>query len=332
MKIFVAGASGAVGARLVPALVAGGHEVVGMTRTPRRAAQLRAAGAEPAVADGLDRAAVMRVVMRAGPEVVVHEMTGLAGVTSYRRFDAEFATTNRLRTEGTDHLLDAARAAGARRVVAQSYGNWNYARTGTGPKTEDDPFDPSPPANQVRSLRAIRHLEDAVAGAGLEGIVLRHANQYGPGTGVALDGDVVALVRRRRLPVVGGGAGVWSFVHVDDIAAATIAAIERGRPGVYNIADDDPAPVSDWLPELARAVGAPPPRHVPAWLGRLAAGEVGVSMMTRIQGASNAKAVRELGWRPRYASWREGFHTGLGGGAAPAPDTGPGAASRRGVT
>jgi nucleoside-diphosphate-sugar epimerase len=326
MKVFVAGASGALGRRLVPLLVECGFEVVAMTRSPDKQGSLRALGAEPVVAEGLDRGAVMTAVMRSEPEVVIHEMTGLTGVSSYRNFDREFALTNRLRTEGTDHLLAAARAAGARRFIAQSYGNWNYERTGAAAKTEDDPFDPDPPAHQRRSLAAIVALERAVLGAeAIEGIALRYASLYGPGTGIAHDGEIAALVRRRRLPIVGDGAGVWSFVHVDDAATATIAAIDRGAPGAYNVADDEPAAVADWLPELARALGAKPPRRVPVWLGRLASGEVGVSMMTRIRAASNAKARRELGWRPRYATYRQGFREGLG---SPAPDR-PAKAVRR---
>jgi nucleoside-diphosphate-sugar epimerase len=319
MKVFVAGATGVVGQRLVPSLVAGGHEVVGMTRSRSKTDALRALGAEPVVADGLDREAVIEAVTRAKPEAVIHQMTGLTGAKSFKNFDKEFALTNRLRTEGLDHLIEAAQAAGARRVIAQSYGNWNYERTGTTPKSETDPLDPDPPANQRQSLEAIRRLERAVGEAeGLEGIALRFGNFYGPGTGFALDGgDLVELVRKRRLPIVGDGAGVWSFIHVDDIATATIAALDRGKPGIYNVVDDEPAPVSQWLPDLAQAVGAKPPRHVPVWLGRLATGDVGVSMMTRIKGASNAKAKRELNWAPAYKSWRQGFRVGLGDGPAP---------------
>jgi nucleoside-diphosphate-sugar epimerase len=320
MRVFVAGASGAVGRRLVPLLVASGYDVAAMTRSPQKVDSLRAAGAEPVVADGLDAGEVMRAIMRSQPEVVIHQMTGLTGVGSYKKFDEEFSVTNRLRTEGTDNLLNAARAAGVRRFIAQSYGNWNYARTGTGLKSEDDRFDPDPPPNQRKSLEAIRHLEDAVLGAqGMEGIVLRYANFYGPGTGFALDGDLAELVRQRKFPIVGNGGGVWSFIHIDDAAAATSAAVEHGAPGVYNIVDDEPAPVAVWLPELARALGAKPPRRVPVWLGRLAAGDVGVSMMTQIRGTSNAKAKRELGWQPRYHSWRDGFRNGLGDVAPPKP-------------
>lgn len=317
MKVFVAGATGAVGKRLVPLLIAAGYDVAAMTRSARKADSLRAAGADPVVADGLDRASVMKALTRAQPEVVIHQMTGLAGAKSFRKFDDEFAVTNRLRTEGTDHLLEAARAAGVRRLIAQSFGNWNYERSGSGLKTEQDPFDPNPPANQRRSLEAIRYLEDKVAAAG--GIALRYANLYGPGTGFALDGDLATLVRRRRLPIIGDGAGVWAFIHIDDAATATLAAIEHGAPGAYNIVDDEPAEVAVWLPELARALGAKPPRRVPTWVGRLAAGDVGVSLMTQIRGTSNAKAKRELGWHPHYRSWRDGFRTGLGDVPLPPP-------------
>jgi 2-alkyl-3-oxoalkanoate reductase len=312
MRIFIAGATGAVGRRIVPLLVARGHDVVAMTRSAAKSDQLSALGATPALADGLDREAVISAVREAKPEVVVHQMTALASAKSFKKFDHEFALTNRLRTEGLDHLIEGAQAAGARRLVAQSYGNWNYERTGAAVKTESDPLDPNPPANQRRSIEAIRYLENAVASAdGLEGIALRFGNFYGPGTGFALDGDLVEMVRKRRLPIVGDGAGVWSFIHVDDVATATLASIDRGAPGVYNIADDEPAPVSEWLPALADAVGAKSPRRVPVWLGRLATGEVGVSMMTQIRGASNAKARRELDWAPAYASWRQGFRVGL---------------------
>jgi nucleoside-diphosphate-sugar epimerase len=310
MKVFVAGASGAMGKRLVPLLVEGGFEVTAMTRSPEKERLLSELGARPVVADGLDRTAVMQAVMESGPDVVIHQMTGLAGLTSLRNFDNEFAQTNRLRTEGTDHLLEAARAAGARRFIAQSFGNWNYERTGAGPKTEQDPLDPDPPARQRQSLAAIRYLEEAVVGA--EGIALRYGGFYGPGTGLAEDGEIAGMLRKRRFPIVGDGSGIWSFIHMDDAATATMAAIDHGPPGVYNVSDDEPVAVADWLPELARVLGAKPPRHVPVWLGRLAIGEVGVSMMTSIRGASNAKAKRELGWRPRYPSYREGFRDGLG--------------------
>jgi nucleoside-diphosphate-sugar epimerase len=309
MKIFVAGATGAVGSRLVPVLVDAGHAVVGMTRSPEKADALRAAGAEPVVADGLDREQVLEAVRLAEPEVVVHELTALTSKFDMRRFDRTFAMTNRLRTEGTDHLLEAARAAGTGRFVAQSFAGWPYARTGGQVKSEDDPLDPEPPKSMSATLDAIRRLESAVLGAnGIEGIVLRYGGFYASDTGVA---TMLDDIRRRRFPIVGKGSGVWSFVHMDDAATATLAAIERGAPGVYNVVDDEPAPVSEWLPYLAEVIGAKPPRRVPAFVGRLAAGEAGLSLMTRIRGASNAKAKRELGWAPRYPSWREGFRNGL---------------------
>jgi nucleoside-diphosphate-sugar epimerase len=313
MRIFVAGATGALGRRLVPLLVERGHQVTGMTRTAAKAAGLRAAGAEPVVADALDREAVLAAVAAARPEVVVHELTALAEMTDFRKLDQGFALTNRLRAEGTDHLLAAARAAGARRFVAQSFAGWPFARIGGPVKTEDDPLDPDPPAQLRRTLDAIRHLESAVLGAeGLEGVVLRYGGFYGPGTSAGEGGFMLEDLRRRRFPLVGAGTGVWSFVHIDDAATATMAAVERGAPGIYQIVDDDPAPVSEWLPALAAAVGARPPRRVPAWVARLAGGAHGVVLMTEVRGASNAKARRELGWRPAWPSWRQGFREGLG--------------------
>ena len=299
MRVFVAGATGAIGRRLVPVLVHRGHEVAAMTRSPEKAAAVRALGAEPIVADALDRARTVDAVVRAAPEVVVHQLTALATMRSLRKFDQEFAVTNRLRTEGTDNLLEGARRAGARRFVAQSYGGWTYAPGGAALKSEEDPLDPNPPRSQRRSLEAIIHLEQAVTGTrAIEGVALRYGYFYGPGTSLAPDSEMLDLIRRRRLPIIGDGAGIWSFIHVDDAAAATAAAIESGAPGIYNIADDHPMPVSEWLPGLARVLGAPPPRRVPLWVGRLAVGEAGVSMMTRARGMTNAKAKRELGWKP----------------------------------
>jgi nucleoside-diphosphate-sugar epimerase len=311
VRVFVAGATGAIGRQLVPQLLAAGHEVVATTRTPEKAGHLRALGAEPVVLDGLDRSAVGEAVARAEPEVVVHQMTALARTPALRRFDRGFARTNELRTKGTDHLLAAAAAAGVRRFVAQSYTGWPNVRTGGPVKTEADPLDPRPPAQQAWTLEAIRYLETAVVEAPLEGIVLRYGSFYGRGASEQL----LELVRRRKLPIVGGGSGVWSWIHVADAAAATAAAVERGAPGVYNVVDDDPAPVSEWLPFLAAVAGAKPPRRVPVWLGRLVAGEVAVSMMTQIRGSSNAKARRELGWAPAHASWRTGFLELAGAGA-----------------
>jgi nucleoside-diphosphate-sugar epimerase len=236
-----------------------------------------------------------------------------------RHFDRAFAATNRLRTEGTDHLLEAAKTVGARRVVAQSFAGWNYGRSGTTVKTEEDPLDPAPASSMRHSLAAFRHLEAAVLQAeGIEGLVLRYGNLYGPGTSTAEDGVFVELLRKRKMPLIGDGRGIWSFLHVDDAAAATLAAVEGGKPGIYNICDDEPAAAAEWLPELAAAVGAPPPRRVPLWLGRLAAGEAVALMFTATRGASNAKAKRELSWTQRYPSWRVGFRSGLGD-AAPAP-------------
>ena len=309
MRVFVAGAGGAIGRRLVPQLVELGHEVVASTRSKEKLEELRALGAEPVVMDGLDALQVGEVVARAEADVVVHQMSALANMSDLRRFDKEFAVTNELRTKGTDSLLAAAEAAGARRFVVQSYTGWPNIREGGPVKTEDDPLDPNPPAQQTESLAAIRYLERAVLDAPLEGVVLRYGSFYGPGASEPL----VELVRARKMPVVGSGAAIWSWIHVEDAAAATVAAVESSATGIYNVVDDDPAPVSDWLPYFAEVVGAKPPRHVPVWLARVAAGEVGVSAMTRIRGSSNAKAKRELGWQPKWPSWRDGFRDGLGG-------------------
>jgi 2-alkyl-3-oxoalkanoate reductase len=315
MKVFVAGASGALGSRLVPLLVANGHDVVGMTRTPAKAERLRTMGAEPVVADGLDRKAVIDAVTRTEPEVVIHQMTALGSVENFKHFDQEFAVTNRLRTTGLDYLLEAARIVGARRLIAQSYGGWPHERTGGPVKTEEDPLDPAPPKEMSRSLEAIRYLESTVTGDDqVEGVALRYGGFYGPGTLEGAGGSMIEQVRKRRLPVVGNGEGIWSFVHTDDAATATMLAMDRGAPGIYNVADDEPAPAKEWLPEMAAALGAKPPRHVPTWVGRLAAGEVGVSMFTKIRGISNEKAKRGLGWRLIHPTWREGFRSWLGAG------------------
>jgi 2-alkyl-3-oxoalkanoate reductase len=314
MKVFVAGATGALGQHLVPQLVANGHQVAGMTRTASKQDLVRNLGATPVVADALDPEAVGGAIAEAEPELVVHELTALPDELDMRHIERDFALTNRLRTEATDHLLAAARAVGARRFVAQSYAGWPFARNGAAVKSEDDPLDPDPPKALRTTLDAIRHLEAAVTGADwTEGIVLRYGGFYGPGTSLALDpeGAQVEPIRRRKFPLVGDGGGVWSFVHIADAASATVAAIERGRRGIYNVVDDDPAPVSEWLPAVANAVGAKPPRRLPRWLARLAAGEAAVVMMTEVRGASNSKAKRELGWQPRYPSWRQGFAEGL---------------------
>jgi nucleoside-diphosphate-sugar epimerase len=307
MKVFVAGATGAIGRQLVPRLVAAGHEVVGMTRSESKQAMLYELGAVPVVADALDRDQVAESVARARPDVIVHQLTAI-GVLDLRHFDRAFALTNRLRTEGTDHLLSAGRAVGVRRFVAQSYAAWPYERTGGPVKSEEDPLDPSPAREMRESMRAIRHLEEAVLGANwTEGIVLRYGAFYGPGTSLAPGEEQFELVRKRKFPLVGDGGGVWSFIHVADAAEATVAAIEHGSRGVYNNVDDVPAPVAKWLPALAQELGAKKPMRVPRFIGRLFAGEAGVVMMTDVRGASNAKAKRELGWRPAHPSWRDGF-------------------------
>jgi 2-alkyl-3-oxoalkanoate reductase len=312
MKILVAGATGAVGSRLVPLLAAGGHHVVATTRTADKLKRLGAAGAEPVLMNGLDRESVMRAVLSARPDVIVHEMTALASMRSLKRFDDEFALTNRLRTEGTSHLVEAAAESGVRKLVAQSYTGWSNQRQGGRVKTETDPFDTDPPASMTKTLAAIQALEHVVLNtSGLNGIALRYGSLYGPGTNISSDGDIVEMIRQRKFPLVGGGAGVWSFIHVDDAARATQLAIERGAPGAYNIVDDEPAEVSEWLPDLAQAVGAKPPLRLPAWIGRFALGDAGISMMTRVRGSANGKAKRAFGWRLEYASWRDGFRRGL---------------------
>jgi 2-alkyl-3-oxoalkanoate reductase len=307
MRVLVAGAAGAIGRRLIPRLVAAGHEVTATTRTAAKTERLRGLGAEPLVVDGLDADAVTKAVADVRPDAIVHQMTALAGKPDLRRFDRWFATTNELRTKGTDILLAAARDAGVARLVAQSYTGWTNACTGGPVKTEDDPLEPHPPRMQRESLAAIRHLEQVVPAAPLEGIVLRYGNFYGPGASEPL----VELIRKRRMPVIGDGAGVWSWIHLDDAAAATVAALERGVRGVYNITDDDPAAVGQWLPYLAQVVEAKPPLRVPTWLALPMAGAVTVRWMTQSRGSSNQKAKRELDWQPRWASWREGFRKGL---------------------
>jgi nucleoside-diphosphate-sugar epimerase len=307
MKVFVAGATGALGRQLVPQLVARGHEVVGMTRSASKRDLVRSVGARPVVADALDPDAVAEAVASAEPEVIVHQLTALSGPMSMRdarnpeRFEGAIMT-NRLRTEGTDHLLAAGRAVGARRFVAQSFGAFRST----------DPDSPAPPRT---AQEALLYLEQAVTTIEWgEGLALRYGGFYGPGTGISLapDAEMAAPIRKRRFPIVGDGGGVWSLVHIEDAATATAVAVEHGEPGVYNVVDDDPAPVREWLPVLASALDAKPPRRIPRWLARLAAGETATVMMTDVSGASNEKAKRVLGWTPRYASWRQGFAQGLG--------------------
>jgi 2-alkyl-3-oxoalkanoate reductase len=314
MRVFVAGATGAVGRPLVPMLVEAGHDVVAMTRSEAKQDALRAAGAEPSlVPDPLDASIVSEAVKRAEPDAVVNHLTALSESINLRRFDRIFELTNRFRTEGTRHLLAGARAAGARRFLVQSFAGWPYAQEGGPVKTEEDPLDPSPAKESRETLAAIREQEELVTGAeGLDGIALRCGGFYGPGNAIGKGGEVVRMVSKRRFPIVGSGAGMSSFLHIDDAASATVAALERGAPGVYNVVDDEPAQISEWLPYLASVLGAKLPRRLPVWIGRLAIGEFGVRMMTAFRGASNAKAKRELEWQPKYASWREGFRTGLG--------------------
>jgi nucleoside-diphosphate-sugar epimerase len=300
MRVFVAGASGAIGSRLVPQLIANGHEVIGTFRSPRNAERLRALGAQPVALDLLDAPAVRQAVLNAAPEAIIHQATALANVRFGRSLDRAFGPTNRLRTEGTDTLLAAAREAGVRRFVAQSFASYRYAREGGPVKTEDDPLDPAPPAMAIQTNAAMRHLDEAVAGAG--GVALRYGGFYG-----ASNDGLVKPVRKRQFPVIGAGDGVSSFIHLDDAAAATVLALEQDVAGIYNITDDEPAPMRDWLPALAASLGAKPPRHVPVWLARLIAGKGVVMMAVGSRGASNAKAKCELGWALRYPSWRQGF-------------------------
>ncbi|WP_021594771.1 NAD-dependent epimerase/dehydratase family protein [Actinomadura welshii] len=314
MKIFIAGASGAIGGQLIPQLVVRGHEVVGTTRSAAKTAALRALGAEPVIVDALDPDSVAEVVARAEPEVIVHQLTALSGPADFRHVKRMAAATDRLRTEGTDHLLAAARAVGVRKFVAQSNALW-MERTGGPVADENGRIEPNPPADVKESVDALRHLEEAVTGISWgEGIALRYGGFYGPGTGISAAPDAVmaAQIRRRKFPIVGDGGGVWSLVHIIDAASATVAAIERGRPGIYHVGDDEPAPVNDWLSELARALGAEPPRRVPAWLVRRLAGKGPVNLMTQARGISSEKTKRELGWAPQYPSWRTGFIEGLG--------------------
>lgn len=304
MRVFVAGATGALGRHLVPGLVAAGHQVTATTRSPGKVAQLREAGAEPVVVDGLDREAVIWAVRAARPEVIVHQMTALAAarIRNLRNPDRMGAATIELRTRGTDNLLAAAAQAGTRRVVAQSVAGF-YQPSGGPVKTEADPLASRPSPSSARALAAITHIETTVPLQAPEGLVLRYGGFYGPGASDPL----LDAVRKRRLPVIGGGTGIWSFIEITDAAAATVAAVERGAPGVYNVVDDDPAPVAEWLPYLATVAGAKPPLRVPGWLVRMLAGEFVVAQMTSARGSSNDKARKELGWEPRYPSWREGF-------------------------
>ena len=304
MRVMIIGATGAVGTPLVRQLLETGHEVIGTSRSQERAEHLGTLGAHPIVLDALDSAAVQTSVAAARPEAIIYQATGLAGVRILRSLDRPFKATNRLRTEGLDNVLAAARQAGVRRIVAQSFAPYRYAREGGWVKSEDDPLDPAPPASARQTFAAMSHLDQAVTDAG--GIALRYGGFYGPG-----DEGFTRAVRKRQTPIVGDGHGVMSFVHLNDAAAAAVLALEHDGPAIYNIVDDDPAPMSDWVPVLAQALGAKPPRHFPIWIARLIAGP-GLTMLTESRGSSNAEARRELGWQPRYPTWREGFAAAYG--------------------
>jgi nucleoside-diphosphate-sugar epimerase len=304
MDVYIAGGTGVIGTRLIPQLVGRGHRVTATTRDPAKAGRLESLGARAVIVDGLDSGAVGEAVATAEPDAVVHEMTALSGKLDPKHFDRSFALTNRLRTEGTDHLVAAAQACGVPQIVAQSYTGWPNIRSGGWVKDEEDPLDPDPPKAQRESLAAIRYLEDTVRKA--DGTVLRYGGFYGD-----VSDPMTAMVRKRRFPLVGGGTGYTSWVHLDDAASATVLALEKEARGTFNIVDDEPAPASEWLPYLADCVGAKPPLRLPVWLARLAAGEVAVSMLTMTRGSSNARAKRELGWELRWPTWREGFRHGL---------------------
>ncbi len=316
MRIFVVGAGGAIGVQLVPQLVRKGHEVVGLTRSASKRDAIEALGAKAVIGDALDPESIAQAVAEAEPQVIVHQATDLARDFNVRHFDRTFAMTNRLRTEGTDNLLAAGRAVGIEAFVAQSFAGWPLVREGSMVKDETAPFAPEPPRGMEQMFGAIRRLEDKVTSADwTRGIVLRYGGFYGPGTSIGLkpeEGAQIAAVRKRMVPIIGNGSGYASMIHVADAASATVAAIERGAPGLYNVVDDEPAPAAEWVPALAEAVGAKPPRRFPRWFARLLAGEAITTLMIEGRGASNAKARRELGWTPEFASWRRGFVEGLG--------------------
>ena len=322
MRVFVVGASGAIGTRLVPQLIDRGHEVIGTSRSPVNAERVWALGAEPVVLDLLDRRAVRKAVLAAEPDAIVHQATALADVRFSKHLDRSFAQTNRLRREGTDALLAAAHEAGVPRFVAQSFANMRYAREGGPAKSEDDPLDPSPVDGMQETAAAMTYLDEAVIAAG--GIALRYGGFYG-----AANDGMLEPVRKRQFPIVADGGGVSSFIHLDDAASATVLALEHDGPAIYNIVDDEPAPVREWLPVLANALGAKPPRHVPVWLAKLFAGEAAVMMGTESRGARNTKAKRELGWTLRYPSWRQGFTEAY---TTPALSTEPRSAASRVAT
>ncbi len=313
MKIFILGGTGVIGRYLIPLLVSEGHEITALVRSAERISEAEKIGAKGVPADLFNEEELISLIKKTEPEIIIHQLTALAGVTgNFRKFDQEFELTNRFRTVVTDTLLKAAELTGVRRFIAQSFCGWPFAREGGLVKTEEDPLDPDPPASLSRTLNAIKHLESAVKKSGkVEALALRYGLFYGPGTSIAMDGAVINLIKNRKFPIVGNGGGIWSFVHVQDAAGATVKAVSKGEPGIYNIVDNEPAPVSIWMPFLADALEVKPPRKIPLWVGKMMLGEAGISMMTKIRGGSNAKAKRKLGWEPVYASWRDGFVNGL---------------------
>jgi len=312
MKVLVTGGTGAIGKFLLPLLLENKHEVVALTRSVTKAPLLEDSGVSTIIVDPLDTQRLTAAVRRAEPDVIIHQLSALTGAGNFRKFDQEFALTNRFRTEVTDTLLAAARTIGTRRFIAQSYCGWPYAKKGGPVKTEEDPLDPKPPESFTKTLAAIRYLEDkARSTTFLDVLALRYGMFYGPGTAIGKGGTILKMTRKRRFPIIGGGGGVWSFIHLLDAARATVAAISHGAPGIYNIVDDEPAKVATWLPALAKAVAAKPPYRIPYWLGEITIGKAGMPIMTQIRGCSNAKAKRELQWTPVYPSWRIGFVDGL---------------------
>lgn len=312
MKVFVAGGTGVIGRHLVPLLTEKGCDVVALARTPDKVKAVEALGAKAIIADALDEKALSEAVIKVEPEVIVHQLTSHGGLANFKKMDDDFRVTNRLRIETTSTLLKAASVVGTRRLVVQSFCGLAFAREGGWVKREDAPLDSKPPAGFRKTVEAIRYLEDSLLKTKkIEGIALRYGFLYGPGTSISADGELVAMVRRRQFPIVGNGAGVWSFTHAEDAARAAAAAIFQGRPGVYNVVDDEPAPVADWLPALAQCVGAKKPRRIPTWLARPVLGEGGIAMMTQARGGANAKAKKELDWQLAFPSWRKGFVHGL---------------------